>query len=166
MAPGGDGGAGMPMPGTSRLLVALLCALAFAGCTASGASTGNFSLEPQRVGWYAGEEAHFVLALSPSLTRSSPQFTIDRHFAIEEIRLVEKGVSFGGDYGTRDPLDVSLRLSRDGVEADEFVLDADRPSVDVHLTLPEKLRDSEYVLELELFKVGRVKSDSFRVDLR
>lgn len=133
---------------------------------AEGAGTGNFALEPQRVGWYAGDEAHFVLSITPNLVRSSPEFVIDRHFAIEEIRFDEAGVTFGGDFETKDPNAVALRLSRDNLTAEEFTLAPDTPALDVHVTIPQELRDSEYVLELKLFKVGWVESGKFRVDHR
>src|SRR5437870_4908918 len=73
-------------------------ALALVGCTAQGASTGNFTLTPATIGWYVGDEARFFLNISSSLTHSSPSFTIDRQFAIEEIRFAEKGLSFGHDH--------------------------------------------------------------------
>lgn len=150
----------------TRLLLALALAALAAGCTGASVGTSNFELRPQKVGWYTGEEAHFVLSMTPSLLRSEPSFTIDRRFAIEEIRLTEKGMSVGGDYKTKEPDDVSLRLSRENVTADEFVLDATNGTLDLRLVLPEDLRDSEYVLELRLFQVGWVKSEPFRVDRR
>lgn len=148
------------------LFLVVLFAAAGAGCTAEGATTGNFELAPQAIGWYAGEEAVFTLTLTPSMTRSSPSFTLDRDFALEELNFDEEGASFGGDYRTRNPRDVELRLVREGVEGESFVLDTENPSVDIHLRLPEDLRDSSYILELRLFKVGWVKSSEFRVDLR
>lgn len=137
-----------------------------AGCTADGASTANFDLTPDRVGWYAGDTATFNLSVSSSLLKSSPTFTIDRRFAIEEIQLTEKGITVGGDYKTKNPDDVALTLTRGNETTEEFTLDKEHPSLGVSLTLPTKLRDSEYSLELKLFKVGWVKSEKFRVDLR
>ena len=148
-------------------LLVLAAALATAGCTADGAAgKGNFDLKPQRIGWYAGDEAHFTLEITPSLLRSEPSFTIDRRFAIEEIQLDEQGFAVGGDYETKDPDDVALRLSMDNATADEFTLDAQHPRLDLALMLPTDLRDSEYVLEIKLFQVGWIKSEPFRVDLR
>lgn len=148
-------------------LAPLLVVLAFAGCTAQGAGTSNFELRPDRIGWYAGDEAHFLLNITTSVLHSKPSFTIDRQFAIEEIQLVEKGIKFGGDFSTKDPNAISLRLEQNGnSSAGSFVMDAQHPSLDVYLTLPDKLRDSEYALELKLFDVGWVKSDAFRVDHR
>jgi hypothetical protein len=147
-------------------LIAVLLVGLFAGCTAEGASSGNFELKPDRIGWYAGERASFTLNITASITRQAPDYLIDRNFAIEEIRYDEKGASLGGDYETRNPDDVSLRLLQDGVAGQEFVLDVERPTLTLELDVPEKLRDSEYVLEVKLFKVGWVKSDSFRIDIR
>lgn len=137
-----------------------------AGCTADGASTTNFDLRPDRVGWYAGDTATFSMTISSSLLKSSPSFTIDRRFAIEEIHLTEKGLVVGGDYKTKNPDDIALTLTRGNETSDEFTLDTENPSLNVSLTLPADLRDSEYSLELKLFKVGWVKSDRFRVDVR
>jgi len=149
----------------TRLLVLVsLAAVVLAGCTASGAMPANFTLEPRAVGWYAGEEAHFVLQIEPSVVQKQPEFVLDRHFAIEEIRFEESGAKLGGDYKTRDPDSVQLRLVQDGVDVDEAVLSADHPRVDLYVTLPTDLRDSAYTLELELFQVGWVKSELFRVD--
>jgi hypothetical protein len=144
---------------------ALLAGLAFmAGCTAAGASGGNFELTPEKIGWYTGERAHFTLTLTPSLTKQSPDYLLDRHFAIEEIRYEEKGVAVGGDYETRDPDDINLLLMQNGTAGEEFTLDVQNSAIDIYVDVPEKLRDSEYTLELKLFKVGWVKSDPFRVD--
>lgn len=156
----------MPLPARRLALLALVAAAALAGCAAEGASTSNFELKPQKMGWYAGEEAHFVLTIDGSLLNSAPSFTIDRRFAIEEIELEEQGFTFGGDYATRDPDDVALRLERGNATAAEFLLTPDAPSLDVRLVLPADLRDSEYVLQLKLFNVGWVESDVFRVDQR
>ena len=149
------------------LAIVLLAAPALAGCFGvEGASTSNFSLTPQRVGWYAGEEAHFVLSISSSFFRSDPAFTVDRQFAIEEIRFKEKGLTFGGDFETRDPDEVKLRLARDNRTGDEFEMSLDNGTLDVHLKIPETLRDSSYTLALKLFEVGWVESGTFRVDKR
>lgn len=148
------------------LAITLTLALALAGCTASGASTGNFELTPERVGWYAGDTATFTLNITPSVTRQAPGYTIDRYFAIEEIRFDERGASFGGDFETRDPNDVDLLLIQGSTSGDEFTLDSENPTVLLQLEIPQKLRDSEYVLEVKLFKVGWVKSEPFRVDER
>lgn len=150
----------------SRMALLVLVAAAAAGCTASGASTGNFELTPERIGWYPGDEAVFFLNLTPSLTKASPSFAIDRQFAIEEIRFNERAMSVGGDYKTRNPDDVSLRLVQDNATGESFRLDSAHPTVELHLTLPERLRDSEYVLEVKLFEVGWVKSAPFRIDER
>lgn len=160
--PVGTGG----MPLHARVFLLLVTALVLAGCSSDGVGKGNFELTPQRIGWYAGDNATFTLELKSSLTRSDPSFTIDRRFAIEEIQLNEKGLRFGGDYDTRNPDDVNLRLMRDNVTADEFVLDSENRSIEIVLTLPEELRDSEYALELKLFDVGWIKSETFRVDKR
>lgn len=136
-----------------------------AGCTAS-ASGGNFDLVPGRIGWYAGGRAHFTLNITSSFAQQAPEYTIDRNFAIEEIRYEEKGANMGGDYETRNPDDVGLVLRRGEESAEEFVLSAERSSLDLYLDVPPDLRDSEYVLELKLFKVGWVKSEPFRVDQR
>jgi hypothetical protein len=151
-----------------RALATALVALAasLAGCAAEGASPRNFTLEPNAVGWFAGDEASFDLTLSPSLTRGEPSVTLDRRFVLEEIILNEQGASFGGDHRTRDPDAVRLRLIMDGEDAETVTLDAEHPTVELRLTLPQELRDSQYVLELKLFQVGWVKSDSFRVDRR
>lgn len=149
-----------------RPVALLLVALLLAGCSASGATTGNFELTPARVGWYAGDEARFHLNLTPSLMHGKPSFTIDRRFAIEEVNFDERGIRFGGDHATRDPDSIGLKLERDGETRDEWTLDKEHPSVDVVLTLPESLKDSEYALELKVFDVGWVKSDAFRVDHR
>lgn len=149
------------------LAIAVLIAPALAGCFgAEGASTSNFSLAPQRVGWYASEEAHFVLAISSSFFRSDPAFTVDRQFAIEEIRFKEKGLTFGGDFETRNPDDVKLRLSRDNRTADAFEMSLANATLDVHVVISEELRDSSYTLALKLFEVGWVESGTFRVDKR
>lgn len=148
-----------------RLVLTLALVAALAGCTAQGAGTSNFTLVPTTIGWYAGDEAHFVLTIGSSLLHSKPQFTVDRDFAIEELQLDEHGLKFGGDYSTKDPNAVGLRLAQgDLANATNYTLDAGHPSVDVYLTLPASLRDSEYQLELKLFDVGWVKSDAFRVD--
>lgn len=146
-------------------LLSVIALAALAGCTAD-ASTGNFSLVPARVGWFAGDTATFTLTIGSSLLNAEPSFTIDRRFAIEKIELSEQGVRFGGDYSTRDPDAISLTLLRDGNASEEFVLNASHPSIDLSLRLPEDMRDSEYALELKLFKVGWVKSDKFRIDRR
>lgn len=137
----------------------------FAGCTAS-ASGGNFELVPERIGWYAGDRAHFMLNITSSLTKQAPEYTIDRNFAIEEVRYEERGANMGGDYETRNPDDLGLVMRRGEESADEFRLDPENPSLDLYLDVPENLRDSEYVLEMKLFKVGWVRSDAFRVDHR
>lgn len=150
----------------ASLTILLLASLALAGCTATGASGGNFELKPDRIGWYVGERAHFTLNLTPSMTKQAPDYLLDRDFAIEEIRFEERGAAVGGDFETRDPDLVGLVLSQNGTEGQEFKLDARNPGIDIHIDIPEKLRDSEYVLELQLFKVGWVKSEPFRVDER
>lgn len=149
-----------------RPLAFLALALLVAGCTAEGAGTSNFELTPQKVGWYAGDDATFTLSITSSLLRSEPSFTIDRRFALEEVMLNERGVRFGGDHSTRDPDSVALRLESGGVTAEEWTLDERRPAVNVTLTLPDTLKDSEYALELKVFEVGWVKSAPFRVDRR
>ena len=149
-----------------RALLALGLVLLMAGCSASGASTGNFDLKPTRVGWYAGDEARFTLNLTASLLHRAPEFTIDRRFAIEEVTFDERGPRFGGDHATRDPDSIHLRLERDGEAREEWVLNKTNPGVDVVVTLPDSLKDSEYALELRVFEVGWVKSEAFRVDRR
>lgn len=148
------------------LALTLVALAALAGCTASGASTSNFDLKPQKIGWYTGETAHFTLNISKSLTHSTPSFTVDRNFAIEDIKFNEKGLTFGGSFETKRPDELNFTLMQNGTAADQFVLDAQHPSVDIYLKIPEKLRDSEYTLELKLFQVGWVKSDPFRVDMK
>jgi hypothetical protein len=148
------------------LAFAFVFAFALAGCTAQGAGTSNFTLTPSQIGWYVGDEAKFVLAISSSIMHSSPSFVVDRQFAIEEIQYAEKGLTFGHDFTTQDPNAVSLRLERNGTQAEKFTLDEAHPRIDVVLKVPGELRDSEYTLELKLFKVGTVKSDKFRVDVR
>ena len=151
----------------ARVFLGLLVAtVALAGCSSGGAGKGNFDLQPQKVGWFVGEEGHFRLTIKETMFRSEPSYTIDRRFAIQEIRFNEKGIGLGGNYETRNPDDVHLRLSRNNVTADEFVLDKDRPSVDIHLTIPNTLKDSQYFLELDLFQVGWIESGVFRVDHR
>lgn len=144
----------------------LLAALALSGCTAEGASSGNFELKPSRIGWYVGETAVFTLNLTPSLARQSPDYTLDRHFAIEEIRYDERGASFGGDYKTRNADDLRLVLRQNGTESDVLTLTPANPTATIEVRVPENLRDSEYVLAIELFEVGWVKSAPFRVDQR
>lgn len=149
------------------LAFALVFAFALAcGCTASGASSGNFELVPERVGWYIGETAQFTLNITPSLTRQSPGYTVDRDFAIEEIQYEERGAHLGGDFETRDTDELHLVILQHGAAVDEATLDADHPTLTLQLDVPEKLRDSEYVLAIKLFKVGWVKSDPFRIDER
>lgn len=154
------------MHAVRHLMVLLASAALFAGCTAQGAGTGNFTLTPTQIGWYVGDEARFVLSISSSLLHSSPNFVIDRQFAIEEIQYAEKGFTFGHDFKTQDPNAVGLRLERNGTAAERFALDEAHPTVDLLLKVPADLRDSEYSLEVKLFKVGTVKSDRFRVDVR
>lgn len=150
-----------------HLLLALAVASALAGCASdAGAAKSNFDLTPQRIGWYAGEEARFTLQLTPTLLRGEPSFTLDRRFAIEEVQLTEKGMGFGGDFSTREPDDLELRLVRGNETAEEFVLDSTNRTVDLVFRLPEDLRDSEYVLEMRIFQVGWIKSGAFRVDVR
>lgn len=153
----------MPRP---SLAVLVAVAATLAGCATEGATVRNFTLEPQDVGWFTGEEAAFLLTLAPTLTRGEPSVTLDRRFVLEEILLEEKGASFGGDFRTREPDDVRLRLVRNGTEVEKVTLDASDPTVELRFVLPEKLRDSEYVLEVKLFEVGWVKSSPFRVDHR
>ena len=143
------------------MLVALL-----AGCTADGASTGNFELKPARIGWHTGDEAHFYLNLSSSITHSAPTYTIDSTYAVEEIKITEKGLKFGGDFDTKDATQIALRFTQNGTESKEFLLDKTNNSLDVWLKVPQDLRNSEYSLEIKLFNVGWVKSDTFRVDTR
>jgi hypothetical protein len=146
------------------LALTLLFALALvAGCTANGASTSNFELKPTKIGWFTGDQAHFTLNLTKSLTHAAPSFTIDGQFAVEEIKFNEKGLTFGGNFDTRKPGDVALRLEQNGTVAPEFKMDADHPTVDVYVKIPESLRNSEYTLEMKLFQVGWVKSEPFRV---
>ena len=149
-----------------RLLASIVFVAALAGCAAEGAGTGNFELKPQKVGWYVGDEARFTLSITSTLLRSSPTFTLDRHFALEEVKFDESGLTFGGDFETRDPDAVTLRLERANSTADEWTLDADHPSVDVVVLLPESLRDSTYTMSVKLFDVGWVESEAFRVDHR
>ncbi|HWH07865.1 MAG TPA: hypothetical protein VNX21_01610, partial [Candidatus Thermoplasmatota archaeon] len=112
------------------------------------------------------DEARFHLNLTPSLLHKSPEFTVDRRFALEEVNFDERGARFGGDHATRDPDSINLRLERDGEAREEWTLDKANPGVDVVLTLPPTLKDSEYALELKVFEVGWVKSEPFRVDRR
>lgn len=149
-----------------RLLFPLVLAAALAGCAAEGAGTGNFELTPEKVGWYAGDEARFTLSITSSLLRSSPSFTLDRHFALEEVRFDETGLTFGGDFETRNPDDVALRLQRANSTSDEWRLDAEQPSVDLVVALPGSLRDSTYTMSVKLFDVGWIESEEFRVDHR
>lgn len=148
----------------ARFAIVVLLLAAAAGCTASGASTGNFDLKPDRLGWYVGERAHFTLNLTPSLTKQAPDYVIDRNFALEEIRFDERGATVGGDFETRNPDDLKLTLVQNGTEGQEFTLNHVHPGIDIYLDIPEKLRDSQYVLEVKLFKVGWIKSEPFRVD--
>jgi hypothetical protein len=149
------------------LALALALALALlAGCTATGASGGNFELTPERIGWYIGERAHFTLTITPSLTKQAPDYILDRHFAIEEIRFEERGAALGGDFVTRNPDDIDLVMVQNETEGTEFTMSAVNAHVELYVDIPAKLRDSEYVLELELFKAGWVKSEPFRVDER
>jgi len=114
------------------LALALVLALGLAGCTARGAGTSNFDLKPSSIGWYAGDEARFTLTLSSSLLHGKPTFVIDPDFAIEEIQIDEHGLKFGGDYSTKDPSAVGLRLAQgDSTNATNYTLDATHPSVDV-----------------------------------
>lgn len=147
-------------------LLALLVVALFAGCTAAGASGGNFDLTPERIGWYVGERAHFMLNLTPSLTKQAPDYFLDRYFAIEEMRYEERGAAIGGDYKTRNPDDLHLEMLQGGATGEEFSLNRTSAGVDLYVDVPQKLRDSEYTLELKLFKVGWVKSAPFRVDER
>lgn len=156
---------GMPMRSVGWI-TCLLIAATLAGCAAEGASTSNFLLTPHKVGWYAGDEASFTLRLEPTFFKSDPSFTVDRHFAIEEIKFEEEGLTFGGDFDTRNPDEVKLRLLRDGMAAEEFDLDAENPEVEVRLVLPDDLRDSSYTLSIKLFEVGWIESGVFRVDHR
>lgn len=149
-----------------RVAFVILVAAFAAGCTSASAGTSNFDLKPDRIGWYTGETARFMLNLTPSVTKQAPTYLIDRHFAIEEIRFDERGASFGGDYETRNPDDVHLVLVQNGTGGEEFQLTRDTPGVDIFVRIPEKLRDSEYVLELKLFNAGWVRSEPFRVDER
>lgn len=147
-------------------LVAVAAAVALAGCTSSGAvSTRNFALEPQSVGWNVGETAWFTLTLSASTFSKEPAYEIDRDFAIEEIEFDEKGVGFGGDYRTRKSTEVGLHLWRDGHEVTKARLDSTNSTIDLSLVVPESLRDTEYTLDLRLFKVGWVSSEAFRVNV-
>lgn len=148
------------------VVLTLLAVATLAGCSANGASTSNFDLKPQAIGWYTGDTAHFTLNITKSLTHSAPSFTIDRHFAVEEIKFNEKGLTFGGGFDTKQPDEVNLTLMQNGTVADQFTLDKEHPSLEVYLKVPEKLRDSEYTLELKLFQVGWVKSEPFRVDTK
>lgn len=156
------------MPQLRPFLVLVLLALvaSVAGCAASGASTGNFDLHPTKIGWHTGEEAHFTLNLSSSLTHSAPSYTIDTTYAVEEIKFTERGMKFGGDFSTKDSTQVALRFAQNGTEGKEFRLDAANSSLDVYVKVPQDLRNSEYALEMKLFNVGWVKSDAFRVDTR
>jgi hypothetical protein len=147
-------------------LLALLVVAAFVGCTASGASTSNFDLKPQKIGWFTGETAHFTLNISKSMTHSAPSFTIDRQFAVEEIKFNEKGLNVGGSFDTKNPNDVNLTLMQNGTAGEQFTLNATSPSVDVYVKVPDGLRNSEYTLEIKLFNVGWIKSDTFRVDTK
>ena len=149
-----------------KALALLVLAALLAGCSAQGAGTSNFDLKPTKVGWFAGDEARFTLNLTPSLLNGKPSFTLDRRFAIEQIKLAEHGINFGGNYETRDPDAVAIRLERAGTANDTWVLDAEHPGLDIILNLPGTLRDSEYSLELKVFQVGWVKSGTFRVDRR
>lgn len=148
-------------------LLALGAALALAGCTTvrSDAGVSNFDLRPERVGWNVSDEARFTLAIKAGLIGDEPDYEIDRDFAIEEILLHERGFSPNGNFRTKDPGAVELKLWRGGEEVASAILTQEAPSVGLSITLPDSLRDSEYSLELELFKVGRVKSDAFRVNV-
>ena len=145
--------------------VVIIAALA-AGCTSQGASTGNFDLHPAKIGWHIGDEAHFTLNMSSSLTHSAPSYTIDTTYAVEEIKFTEHGLKFGGDFDTKDATQVALRFAQNGAEGKEFRLDETNSSLDIFVKIPQDLRNSEYALEMKLFNVGWVKSDTFRVDTR
>jgi len=148
-------------------LLALLSVAALAGCAskAGGATASNFELVPDRIGWNVGEVARFTLTVKPTTFSKAPNYTIDRDFAIEEIALKVKAASLGGSASTRNADDFGLRLWRDGEPVDEAVLAPGSESVVITLTLPEKLRDAQYVLELRLFQVGWVSSAPFRVNV-
>ncbi len=159
-------------PEGSRLRRALALAVvilfpALAGCYAARgeASSWNFELAPDRVGWNVGEVARFTLQLKPALLAREPAYTIDRDLAIAEIELDQSGFSFGGDYRTRNAGDVDLRLWSGGGEIQETRLDAANPSVGLSIVLPADLSDAEYALGLKLFKVGWISSGEFRVNV-
>lgn len=148
------------------LLAAIVVASMSAGCAAEGASVRNFELKPQAIGWHVGEVAVFDLTIMPKGGRADPQFTIDADFALEELLFDQQGASFGGDFRTRNMGELELRLVRDGVELESAVLDKDTPTVELHMRIPDDLKDSSYVLEIKLFQVGWVKSEPFRTAVR
>lgn len=146
-----------------RLGALVLVATLLTGCVGE-LGVSNFELEPERAGWNVGEEATFTLRLTPTFTVREPSYALDPEIAVEEVRLNEKGVGFGGDVSTRTPSDLGFMLLRNGSAVDEHDLTLNTPEVDLRLDLPEDLEDSTYVLEVKLFRVGWVTSDTFRVN--
>lgn len=158
---------GMPMRTSGRCLLIVAAVLPLAGCfSAQGAGTSNFTLTPQAVGWYAGDEAHFVLMIESSFFHSDPKFDVDRHFALEEFKFEEEGLTFGGDFETRNPDEIGIRIGRGNETGEKFVMDLANPMLDVYVTLPGDLRDSTYTFSVKLFEVGWIDSSVFRVDHR
>lgn len=152
--------------GSFLVLGLLVIAPVLSGCVEEGeADTSNFRLEPQRVGWNAGDVARFTLSIQETRFSKNPEYTVDRDFAIAEVELDARGVGLGGDYRTRNADDVDLRLYRNGTLVEEAPLDSANSSVDLTLRLPENLKDAEYVLALRLFEVGWVTSEPFRVNV-
>lgn len=141
--------------------VALLAAAALAGCT-SDLSSADFTLKPTEVGWKIGQEALFNLQFHPEGS-DVRTYNLDPVFAIEQVRFEKGGLNAFGDYETKRAAELSVGLVSEGREVANYTLTPSAAQIGLRVKIPDSLDNDEYTLEVELFKVGWVKSDVFRV---
>jgi hypothetical protein len=147
---------------TVLAIAGMLLAGVFAGC-ASSLGTSNFTINPTEVGWKTGEEAVFVLHFNPE--NANPNvYTVDPVFAISEVKFEQDGIHLWGDYDTkRAQNDLGLAVLSNGSPVQNFTLTSSSPAAELRVQVPTSLGDGQYRLDVDLFQVGWVKSDLFRV---
>ncbi|MHB8584226.1 MAG: hypothetical protein ACYDDF_00100 [Thermoplasmatota archaeon] len=142
-------------------LVALLSTAVVAGCV-SGLSTSNFTISPTAIGWRVGDDAVFIIRFDPQ-GASVQTYTIDPVFAVSEVKFEQDGLHFWGDYDTKNAVsDLQASILSNGSPVSNYTLASNSPEVQLRVHVPS-ISDGQYHLDVDLFKVGWVKSDLFRV---
>lgn len=146
----------------ATVLALLALAASLAGC-AEELSEANFTLTPTKSGWLVNEEASFLLKFEPEGAASS-RYDLDPTFAVTEMRFEKDGLNAMGDFETKRAADLGLYLAdAAGNSLGNVTLGAEARSVYLRFKVPEQLDNDVYRLEILLFKVGWVESETFRV---